>query len=524
MRKKIENKIFVIAFLLLIALPLLFTNLRENVVSKDVNRTLAPQAKLYKDDGTVNENFSNEFETWLNDHIGFRSAFVLNNAKIQYYVFKQLSKESNEMLGDHGELNYIGENEISDHQRTNRKSEEDLNSIAEGFQKVKDYTEGKGIQFYYLQCWDKDTIYPEQFPSVLNQVSDQSMTAQVVEKLKNETDIDLIDIREELIEGKKNYETYSRWGDPTHWSNRGAFIGYTKLMQEINKRNGDKYKILSEDDYNIEKTDLGATLFGGIHLENMLEPFSILNPTAIRTDEKLKYSGASSGQNAAYSNYTVDDTKVLILGDSYIRYYILDDLAESFRETCFIHKGAICDYYRLLEEYKPDIVLCEAAEREDNFGAFISAKNSIENHRYELGNDILFYSDNANYSNYVYYGMADRETYYTWTNGNEVSLSLTISDNSISSNTAKLKGTFDIDGVYNSMQNVQIEVNGNEVYEQMISNDDKQIEFLFDGFEKEENTVIKVKIPDAGSPRDNDNGDDGRLLGIKIKRLVISQQ
>lgn len=59
------------------------------------------------------------------------------------------------------------------------------------------------------------------------------MTVQVVEKLANSTDIDLIDIREDLPEGKKQYETYSRYSDPAHWSNKGDIKRKKHLSDEI---------------------------------------------------------------------------------------------------------------------------------------------------------------------------------------------------------------------------------------------------------------------------------------------------
>jgi len=83
----------------MIAIPLLTTNLQKDKVSRDENRKLAKMAELYKEDGSLNENFTEDFEAWINDNVGMRSSMVVNNARIQYYLFRVLANNSNMYLG-----------------------------------------------------------------------------------------------------------------------------------------------------------------------------------------------------------------------------------------------------------------------------------------------------------------------------------------------------------------------------------------------------------------------------------------
>ena len=71
----------------MIGIPLLTTNLRKDKISEAENRILAPKAEIYTEEGVLNKNSTTDFETWINDNIGFRSQMVINNARIQYYIF-----------------------------------------------------------------------------------------------------------------------------------------------------------------------------------------------------------------------------------------------------------------------------------------------------------------------------------------------------------------------------------------------------------------------------------------------------
>lgn len=522
MKKKTEPICFTVIFMTMILMPFIFANYNESKVSVAENRTLSPQAKLFDENGALNKNFNKDYENWINDNIGFRDFFVNMNARIKYYVFRQPAEKSNLVFGPKMALNYIGENEINDHIRNNLKNSDEIENICDGMQHAKDFVESRGIQFYYLQCWDKDSIYPEQFPNTLNQISDISMTEQVVDNLEMKTDVDIINPKNELINQKKSHMTYCTYGDPTHWSLRGSYIGYCAVMDAINKRNKGMYKRLQESDYDLTPKEMGSTISGGIHLNEMQEAFIIKNPKAYRSDSNLVLDKDSDSRNQAYSNDSVNnDTRVLILGDSYIGSFLMDDFAESFHETDLLFKPVVPDIYRLVETYQPDIVLCEAAEREDNFNAFVTAADNIKNHSYHLGDEIMFYTDDCN--KYVYSGIGSAEEGYRWTDGTEMEMSMYLDDESLNKAGNQLHGRFNIAGVYHGKQSVKIIVNDNLVFEGDVTDDDKAIDFNFANPGHRKNIDIKVEIPKASSPADNNESDDARILGVQLKNFTITQ-
>ena len=379
MFNKVSRAVFSALFLAMLIIPLVTTNLKDRKVSVAENRRLAAQAHLRNSDGTLNENFTADFETWINDNIGQRSSMVLNNAKIQFHVFNVLSNNSNMYLGPYGELNYATEDMLKDYQHANLYNEDRLKLIADSMQCLSDYVENRGAPFFYFQCWDKHSIYPEYFPTSVVQTGDVSKTDGIIKALLDYTNVKVISPKQDLLDVKSVYPTYSVWGDASHWNPRGAYIGYLKLMEAINANSDIQYRVLQESDYNITTPDQGSTLFGGIHRVDYIEQFDIREPKAVLTDEKLASYSVEDERHHYYTNNAVDnDTRLLVIGDSYFNNFIMDDLAESFHETIIVWGNYLDDIQAIMDAYDPDIVVVEAAERVDRTRRIISAVEVLQ--------------------------------------------------------------------------------------------------------------------------------------------------
>lgn len=374
---RMMKKTFIAIFLIMLTLPLIFVNLKPGQVSRYENRKLAASAKLYRDNGQLNHQYLRDVTTWFNDNMGFRSLLVSQHARIQYDLFHNLPS-SNFRIGPQGEWNWVAEQVLPSYQHLNLFKPEEINTIYKSFVTVNQYLASRHVQFYYVQCWDKQSIYPEYFPTTVNQYGPITKTDQIVNRLKQDPSIALVDTKPRLLEAKERFETYSKFGDATHWADRGAYIGYLQLMQAINEHNEGQYRILQESDYHLNLVDKGTTFQGGIHRVNMSEAFTLKAPAAKLTNDKLSID-AEDRRCAFYTNTKCGNhTKVLIVGDSYIQSFIRDDLAESFYETAQVWKQNIADIQNLVDAYQPDIVIYEQAERELDFNPLIRAAKSIQ--------------------------------------------------------------------------------------------------------------------------------------------------
>lgn len=377
--KQLLTRIFCSAFIIMLILPLIFINLKPGEISIAENRRLAPMPVLYKSDGQKNDSFISDLEVWVDDNIGFRSLLVLMNADLQFYFFKGLENNGDYYLGPHGELNYASAEMLKDYCHVNLRSEDELEELASAYETVNSYLEELGAQFFYMQCWDKHSIYPEYFPQTVHQYGKISRTDQMIETLQQKTVVKIISPKEELVNLKDTYDTYSVWGDPTHWSQRGAYIGYLQVMRAINAKNDGKYKVLKEEDFEITWTDQGKILFGGIHKEDFQEDFQIKRPEAHQTDEEPLYQ--SPWQSVSRHVYVNDSVKnndtLLVIGDSYIDSFIIEDFAESFHKTVMVWGENMVNIIELIDYYRPTIVLNENAERCDRSVSVLQAAERI---------------------------------------------------------------------------------------------------------------------------------------------------
>lgn len=378
MGKKISAIIFIVLFFLMIAVPFTATFFQHEEVATEQNRRLARPPVFVAPPYRLNPSFTTDLEDWVNDHIGFRSFFAQTNGIMHIALFHRFPPDRPLVFGPKGELNYATFETMLDYQHKNRYPKEYLLRAAESLSGIDRFLKERGTKLYYYQCWDKHSIYPEYFPSQVLQYGALSKTEELLNTFEEKTEAAVISPKKELIEGKSRFETYSVFGDPTHWTQRGAYLGYRKLMDAINRDFPQKYPLLSEEDYEIRLQDMGLTLFGRIHREDLLERFEIKEPHAVQTREKLLFESKDK-RSAFYTNPAVEnDTRLVIIGDSYFYYYILDDLAESFHETLFFWGDHLPELAKIEEVYHPDILVIENAEREDRTSLLIEARKSLD--------------------------------------------------------------------------------------------------------------------------------------------------
>lgn len=364
MFKKIYNTIFIVAFLAILATPLLLTRWESGGVSVEENRTLAKFPAVTAE-GIYNGQFTAQFETWFKDHMGLRDHMITANAILQFRVFNRMLDTSNYHIGPYGDINYATEEMLLDYAHLNLRKEDSVARLGQSFQTVSDWLEAQDVDFYYVQCYDKHSIYPEQFTNGVRQVGNISKTDQIINYLETSTTVNTISLKEPLLAAKPEYEVYSNWGDPTHWSPRGAFVGYQYMMEQINLQMESPLQVLQESDYNIEIKNGGITLNKVVHEDDYYEHFTLKAPQAQLQDNSVMGQWADQYHMVWKNPNAGNDTKLLLLCDSYYANYIADDIAESYGEVWMIWADYIGDLPQILEIYDPDLVIFECAERVD---------------------------------------------------------------------------------------------------------------------------------------------------------------
>lgn len=366
MGKRILNLVFIVIFLLIITLPYVFAHrLPQGRISEMENRTLAGYPSLLRAGNRINTEYISQFENWLSDNLKGRTLLTQLNAAVQYSLFQRIVK-TDTMEGNEGWLFANRAEQIEEYQHVNLMAEAEVEAFAQRLQGLSSYLGDRGIGFYYFQCYNKEIIYPNMYVESILQSDGQSRTEQVMEAIRQKTDVRLADCKEEMMEKAKDEIIYFQYVDLTHWNEKGAYMGYRLLMREICKDYG-QVKALEEEDYQILVEERGTDIYGFAYpyLEKCPQ-YQIKEPEAVEVTESVsdRWSWLEYKEHThVYENKNcTNDLKILLLGDSFIRMFLKDDIAESFSYTLSIDWLNIPNVYKIVEEYQPDIVVLESVD------------------------------------------------------------------------------------------------------------------------------------------------------------------
>ena len=234
MRKKIAQSIVVGAFIVIICLAGINWTLLEKYVDNTnyENRKLTSRPTLTIDNyGT----FSKEYNEYYNDNIPFRNVLISLNSTIDYFIFKRSSSDS-VIVGNDNWLFYCRKSDndpIGCYQGTNLFSEEELESIAQNCIIQRDYLLQRGKEFVIFIAPNKERVYFEKMPEQYGPPAVNYRALQVVNYLKENTDIRVVYPYDELMAAKDslNYNIYYK--TDTHWNYIGGYVGAAALMREL---------------------------------------------------------------------------------------------------------------------------------------------------------------------------------------------------------------------------------------------------------------------------------------------------
>ena len=306
-------------------------------------------------------SYPSEFEAFFEDNLPFKNSLVLVNSYINYKVFKT-SNSPNVIVGRDGWLFYkgaqnFGENPVADYQGSNLYTDAELEIIAENMQAAKEALESRGIKFALLLIPNKERVYDKYMPASYGEAARNNRMEQVADYLVRNTDIRVVNITEELkeyAESPGNGRIYYKYD--THWNHTGAYIAAQIMGRELGFELPD-ISSLTENLVDAPSMDLAV----------QLSMQSVLNEGKIAVYEGFTYRNIKSTTNEAVTEFNFRDIsadaggeKLLILGDSFSgtlgRY-----MSAGYEETYAIFNNNYTA--KILDEYKPDVVVFETVER-----------------------------------------------------------------------------------------------------------------------------------------------------------------
>ncbi len=366
MKSNAFRVLIAIAFFAVLVLPVIESDKIGGALSPNENRYLAKFPPLFTENHNFSPEFKSGFETWLNDNLGGRQSLIRLNKAINYRFFGELGFSGYRVInGPSGWLFYAPDPEIK--YITNSFVPDDAvkMGIRTSFERIAEELRVSDTSLVVGMWPPKFNVYPEELPLSVSLVNTYSAAEAIDDDLKTAIGFSYASPFDELVASKSSFPTYSRAVDVGHWNQYGAFIGYSALMEAV-KENFPDLRILTEEDFSITeverelKTDWG---FASTETDLKYEPE--FTRTAIEDAgffDRINYTSKDIWKSYRYfKNPDTTLPKAILVGDSYVWQFLLQNMAESFSELIFIHYLDLDQVNYLTTIVEPDVVMLTGA-------------------------------------------------------------------------------------------------------------------------------------------------------------------
>ena len=361
MKRRID-KIFVCIFIFVLVLPMLFMNFNPNKISVTENRYLERFPNIIAQDGKISKTLFQDINVWANDNIGFRDTFVNLNTRINYSFFKSIASGDVKM-GKSGWLYLLDSKSIENYQNKSVISEEKLESIHSGIKNIDSYYNSQNIDFFMEIFPRKEEMYPEFMNNNILKLNNIDNLKILEDNIEQKKDIDINVFYSEFMKLKANEDKllYSKAYDSSHWNNYGAYIAYRDIMNKAQKYTPD-LKILYESDFDIDIIERETLIANKIYSVEEEYIYKLKDGKTAFSDKsfftKIGFNSIDPWQSYNYfENIDKSLPKAIIVGDSYVWMFMLENFAESFSQLVFIHQLDIDNVEKIINKVSPDIVI-----------------------------------------------------------------------------------------------------------------------------------------------------------------------
>jgi hypothetical protein len=331
----------------------------------DEKRLLAPFPEISLKRRAI-KKFPARFEAFFNDHFGFRTPLIRFFSWYKINIFG-ISPSSKVIFGKDGWLFFAGDKTIDDYRCIKPLTKPELIQWQKHLEQKQKWLAKQGKSYFFVVAPNKHSIYPEFLPDHVNRVGKESRLDQLIKHLGENTDINIIDLREDIISAKNEYVVYK--STDTHWNDLGAFIAYRKIMKQLKKYYNDldyhplsQFEIITKD---YQGTDL-ISMLGTDSMEsgqtiNLVPKFETCAKD-IPYELKLEYKWSEETKPFARACDN-SELSLLMFRDSFAS-ALEPYLSEHFKKSIYVWTFAELNLIKLIVMHeKPDIVIEERVER-----------------------------------------------------------------------------------------------------------------------------------------------------------------
>ncbi len=372
-RNRLVDPVIICIFLLALFVPMVTWIAQKDVKFSEVEkRALQPFPAMSEQESIT--GFTRAFDTYFKDHFGFRNWLIHRH---QREVSKRfvMSGITNVIVGLDDWLFLTRDRVFDDLQGRLRFSLNEEQRFWTLLAQKKAWVEQKGIAYIFMVVPNKQSIYPEYHPRFYEKAKKQSRFDHLLAARPEESKGDLLDIRENLKQGKTEARLYHK--TDTHWNYRGSYIAYQALMKRIYKLFPD---LPPHRDFRFtpawrDEPSGDLAMMAGLR-ETMIEKSQGIESSDFTTYQKkfskelITYFDLRQLQpfHTAKKN---TELRVLVLHDSFFN-HLRPFMSESFGDVLYVwqyYDASTLEFFNreklteLIDIYQPDLVIEETVER-----------------------------------------------------------------------------------------------------------------------------------------------------------------
>ncbi|MEW8955058.1 hypothetical protein [Clostridium sp.] len=354
------KKIVILIFMLIIITPLTLTLINPKEINLS-NEDIIKKPSLFENN-KINKNYTKDFENFISTNFTSRDKFIEANSLLRYKLF-DLGASDKVIIGENQWM-YLSDT-LEQYSGTKTYNEDTLKKFKINLEEKNKFLNKNGIEMLVVIAPNKNSIYPQYMPLNKPKIRNRNSTDEFFTYMKNNSDVNILDLRKDLIDSKSKEELYHR--TDSHWNHIGASLAYKRIIEESSKLlpeyNLKPYNI--EIDYNQNDSKLKGDLSSMLLLDKHISD----NSTSIKNKVNYEYKAYHDhDKEIRTASYDKTLPKAVIFRDSF-SIYLQPLLSQNFSEALYIwgtrYGDLEDDYFNkdIILNNKPDIVIIEIAER-----------------------------------------------------------------------------------------------------------------------------------------------------------------
>ena len=308
------------------------------------------------------DNYPEDFDQWYVDHFSFRSPLLKIYHQSDFLKTHAPDNAKKSLEGKDGWFFLAGQAKDI-YQNKIDFDKDKMDRMVDEWKRRQVYFDDRDIPFYWLLAPIKHYIYPEYLPFDFIRPDIPKRSEMIMDRLRDEIGDFIIDPTNEFLKAKDSIQVYYK--TDTHWTEKGAFIAWKKVLDQFQK---DAIDVKDFEDISFSWKD--SSVVDGFHLMSLgLKGITEQTTRPIIQNQKFERVpkfGFDIPQNFSvpekfelgFRNPELEDgLKVLIIRDSFCD-ALIPHLNAWFAESLIIfdawHIGL---NENIIEAYQPDLVL-----------------------------------------------------------------------------------------------------------------------------------------------------------------------